>query len=71
MHWFTRKGIFFKPVSVVGWVILGLVVFYGIHAFIEIDEHSHSASDTLINWFFRMLLVGLFYSVVGYFTSKE
>lgn len=71
MQWFIRKGIFYKPASVAGWTILGLVVIYAIYTFIEIDKHSHSVSDTLINWFFRLILVSLMYAIIGYFTSKE
>jgi len=71
MQWFVRKGIFFKPSSYVGWGLLVLTVGYCVYAFIEVDRHSHSVSNTLINWFFRVILIGLFYSLIGYFTSEK
>lgn len=71
MQWFIRKGLFFKPSSVVGWGLLAVALIYCVYAFIEIDKHSHSGSDTLINWFFRVILVGLAYSIIAYFTSPK
>lgn len=40
-------------------------------AFVDIDSHSHSASDTLTNWSFQILLAGAAYSLIGYFTEKQ
>lgn len=71
MQWFVRKGIFFKPSSPIGWGLLVLVVVYSVFAFIEVDKHYHLVSDTLINWFFRVLLVGVMYSIIAYFTSAK
>lgn len=71
MNWFTRKGILFLPVSVVGWFLAVASFVYSIYAFMEIDGHSHSASDTLRNWFIRLLLVAIVYSIIGSLTSKE
>jgi hypothetical protein len=69
--WFTRKGIFFLPASFMGWIIFMLAAAYAIYRFIDIDSRSHSASDTLINWVFNLLLIGLVYSVIGFFTEKK
>ena len=71
MNWFVRRGILYRPVSVVGWLILGAFIAYGSCAFYAIDSRSHSASDTLINWIFNLLLAGLAYSLIGYFTEKR
>jgi len=71
MNWFVRKGIFYRPVSLFGWLILAAAVAYLAWAFVDIDSRSHSVSDTLINWFFNMLLTGLAYSIVGYFTERK
>ncbi|MEZ4905631.1 MAG: hypothetical protein R2822_29645 [Spirosomataceae bacterium] len=71
MQWFVRKGIFFKPTSLIGWGLLLLTVGYAVYAFIEVERHAHSASDTLINWSFRVILIGVFYSMIGYFTSAK
>ena len=71
LNWFIRKGIFFLPYSIVGWSIFILAVVYVVYLFIDIDSRSHSASDTLINWVFNCLMVGLGYSLIGFFTEKK
>jgi F0F1-type ATP synthase membrane subunit c/vacuolar-type H+-ATPase subunit K len=71
MKWFERKGIFFIPVSVIGWLIAGVSIGYCVHLFIDIDSRSHSVSDTLMNFVFNALIVAIVYSVLGFFTSKE
>jgi len=68
---FVRKGIFFIPVTVAGWVIAGVSIGYCIHLFIDIDSHSHSVSDTLMNFVFNALIVAIVYSVLAFFTSRE
>jgi len=70
LNWFIRKGIFFFPASIVGWLIAVAVAAYAIYLFIDIDSRSHSVSDTLINWVFNLLIVAVAYSVVGFFTEK-
>jgi len=69
LNWFTRKGIIYWPVSVIGWMLLIIAVAYAVYTFIDIDSRSHSVSDTLINFVFNLLLIGLVYSVIGYFTE--
>jgi hypothetical protein len=71
LNWFTRKGIIYWPVSVIGWVILVIAAAYAIYTFIDIDSHSHSVSDTLINFVFNLLLIGVVYSVIAYFTEAR
>lgn len=71
MHWFVRKSIFFIPVTVTGWFVLGTAIAYLAWVFVDIDSHSHSASDTLINWLFQALIVGAGYALLGYFTEKQ
>ena len=71
LNWFTRKGIIFLPASVAGWIILLIALAYAVYAFIDIDSRSHSVSDTLMNFVFNLLIIGLVYSVVGYFTEKR
>ena len=70
-NWFTRKGIFFLPASLPGWIIFGAAASYAVYLFIDIDSHSHSVSDTLINWVFNCLIVGVVYSLIGFFTEKR
>ncbi|HZY39929.1 MAG TPA: hypothetical protein VFE53_24915 [Mucilaginibacter sp.] len=71
LNWFTRKGIIYWPASIVGWVILVLAAAYAVYTFVDIDSCSHSVSDTMINFVFNVLLIGLVYSVIGYFTEMR
>ena len=71
LNWFTRKGIIYWPASIIGWVILALAASYAIYTFVEIDNHSHSVSDTMINFVFNLLMIGLMYTVIGYFTEAR
>lgn len=71
LNWFTRKGIIYLPAAVAGWVILVIAFAYAVYTFIDIDSRSHSVSDTLINFVFNLLIIGLGYTVVAYFTEKK
>jgi hypothetical protein len=69
LNWFTRKGIIYWPASIIGWIILIIAAAYAIYSFIDIDGRSHSVSDTLINFVFNVLLIGLVYTIIAYFTE--
>jgi len=69
LHWFVRKGIFFFPSSIPGWVIVLATFALLVWLFIDIDNRSHSASDTLINFVFNALIVAVVYSLVAFFAS--
>ena len=69
LNWFTRKGIFYLPVTSPGWLILAIAAAYAVYTFIDIDGRSHSVSDTMINFVFNLLLIGLIYTIIGYFTE--
>lgn len=71
LNWFTRRGIFYLPVTAPGWVILTAAAAYAVYTFINIDHHSHSVSDTLINFVFNLLLTGLAYTVIAWFTEAR
>ncbi|HMG09858.1 MAG TPA: hypothetical protein VK609_15200 [Mucilaginibacter sp.] len=71
LNWFTRKGIFYLPVSAIGWVILVIAFLYAIYIFADIDSRSHSVSDTLINFVFNLLIIGLVYTLIAFFTEKR
>jgi hypothetical protein len=71
LNWFTRKGIIYWPASIVGWIILLLAAAYAVYAFIDINGRSHSVSDAMINFVFNILLIGLVYSIIGYFTEAR
>jgi len=71
LNWFTRKGIIYWPASVIGWAILVVAAGFAIYTFIDIDSHSHSVSDTLTNFVFNVLLIGLVYTIIAYFTEAR
>jgi hypothetical protein len=69
--WFKRIGWFYIPITLQGWLILGMAIIYVIYSFIDIDSRSHSASDTLINWMFQVLMTGAVYTLLGYMLSRS
>ena len=69
LHWFVRKGIFFFPSSIPGWLVVLATLALLVWLFIDIDSRSHSASDTLINFVFNALIVAVVYSLVAFFAS--
>ena len=71
LEWFIRKGIRFLPNSLIGWLIFIASAAYVVYLFIDIDSRSHSVSDTLINWVFNCLIVGVAYSIIGFLTAKK
>ncbi len=70
LNWFKREGIFFLPISIIGWLILVAGIAFAVYSFIDIDSRSHSVSDTLINFVFMLLIISAVYSLIAYFTSR-
>ena len=70
-NWFIRKGVLFLPASIIGWIIFVGCGVYAVYLFIDIDSRSHSVSDTLINFVFNLLIIGIAYSIVGLLTEKR
>lgn len=68
--WFKRVGIFFIPISVIGWLIFIAGIVFAVLSFMDIDGRSHSVSDTLINFVFMLLIIGSVYSLIAYLTSR-
>ena len=73
MHfpWFKRNGLFFIPTTIFGWMILLISLIYAIYSFVQIDNRSHSVSDTLINFAFKLLIINALYSLIAYFTTRN
>jgi hypothetical protein len=71
LRWFTRKGMFFLPSSLWGWMLLLAAVAYLVWKFIDIDSRSHSVSDTMINFVFSGLIVAATYALIAFFTSSK
>ncbi len=70
LPWFKRIGIFFIPVSIMGWFVMIGGIAYSVYVFIDIDKGSHSVSDTLIKFVFNFLIICAVYSLIAYLTSK-
>jgi len=69
LPWFKRIGIFFIPISIIGWLMLLGGLAYAVYVFIDIDGRSHSVSDTLINFVFNLLIISAVYSLIAFLTS--
>jgi hypothetical protein len=63
--------IFFLPSSIAGILIFLMAMVYSVYSFIEIDKRSHSVSDTLMNFVFRLFIIWTVYSLIAYFTSSN
>jgi hypothetical protein len=71
LPWFKRIGIIFLPMSAIGWIISLLAISISVYEFIDIDSRSHSVSDTLINFVFRLFIVFAFYTLIAFLTSRK
>jgi hypothetical protein len=71
LHWFKSIGIFFIPTSIIGWIILLGAVAYAVYVFIDVDRRSHSVSDTLMNFVFKLLIIWAVYSLIAFLTSRR
>ncbi len=73
MHlpWFKRFGIFFLPITLMGWSVLLAGATYLVYLFIAIDSVSHSVSDTLRPFVFNLFIVGVIYTGIGFLTSRN
>ncbi len=60
-----------RPSSIAGWIVAALSAAYAIYAFMDIDGRSHSVSDTLMNFAFRLPLLFLVYSAVARLFSRR
>jgi hypothetical protein len=49
--WFRSVGWLYRPVTWQGWSLTALAFLFCVQAFVAIDRHSHSASDTLFGVF--------------------
>ena len=71
LRWFTRKEGLPLPSSFIGWLVLVAAIAYLIWKFLDIDSRSHSASDTLMNFAFQVLVVAIVYGIVAISTSSR
>jgi len=71
LQWFSRKGIFYAPASLIGWLILAAATVYAAYLFVDLNGRSHSVSDLMINWVFNLLMIGVGYTLIGFLTEKR
>lgn len=71
LPWFKRKGILFIPVSIIGWLLLAAALLYAVYCFMDIDRRAHSVSDSLMNFVFNLVIIGVVYSIIAFFSSSE
>jgi hypothetical protein len=69
--WFKRAGLLYIPVTAAGWLLMIAGLVLAVYSFINIDNRSHSVSDTLMNFVFRLLIIGAIYSLLAYLTSHK
>jgi L-threonylcarbamoyladenylate synthase len=71
--WFRRKtyGYGWTPVSWEGWAALAVYIALNVFAFLAVDAREHSASDTLINFAPRFLLLTLIFYIVAFCTGEK
>jgi hypothetical protein len=66
LHWFSRFGWLYRPVSAIGWLITAITLAMIVQVFVAVDRHSHSASDTLYGAF---PYAALFVIIAGWVAS--
>ena len=71
LPWFKRIGIFFIPITLIGWIFLASAIAYAVYLFIDIDSRSHSVSDTMMNFVFNLLIIYVVYSLVAFPASRS
>jgi len=72
-YWFkaNKNGYGWHPANWKGWAILLLYVLFLVYSFWEVDLQSHSASDTLINFFPRFLLFTAILTIITYLKGES
>jgi hypothetical protein len=71
LPWFKRIGIFYFPVSVIGWLLLIASLLYTLYVFVDLNNTSHSVSDLMINFVFSILIIGAVYTLIAFFTCRN
>lgn len=71
--WFRAKtyGWGWTPASWQGWLLIILYVLITIWNFYRIDGHSHSVSDTLINFIPETLAMAVLLIIIAYWKGEK
>ena len=72
-YWFRAKkyGWGWSPATWQGWLIIGVYIFLVLFDFNRIDTHSHSASDTLLNFIPETFILTIILIVICYLTGEK
>ncbi len=72
-YWFKAKryGWGWYPSSWQGWLIIGIYTFFAVAIFKDIDNASHSGSDTLIGFVLPFVLLTLILLLICYKTGEK
>ncbi len=71
IKWFKKIGWFYLPCSIIGAVIFVIFTGNALLFLKVIDHHSHSVSDTLINFFPYAAAFFVFYEWIAKNTSSK
>jgi hypothetical protein len=69
--YFKKWGWVFLPVHAVGFAATLFAIALSIWFFVALDRKSHSASDTLINWFVYVTCVSFWWKWLAEKTSED
>ena len=51
LHWFKRWGWFYLPIHAFGWLTSLAAFAFVAHIFVMLDEHAHSVTDMLYQFY--------------------
>lgn len=72
-YWFkaNKNGLGWHPASWKGWLMIAIYLVGVVYSFIQVDSHSHSVSDTLINFFPRWLILTALLTILTYLKGES
>lgn len=59
------------PLTWQGWAVLAVYLGFIVYDFQRIDSHSHSGSDTLINFVPEVILASIILVIICYLTGEK
>lgn len=71
VRWFKRWGWFYRPVHLLGWITTVAAGAFLVQVFLAIDRNSHSATDTLYQFYVYAAPTFLGLMWIGSRTSDE
>jgi hypothetical protein len=68
---FRRKGVFFIPINLGGWLVFAVAVCYAVYNGWALNNKAHSVSDFLMNLVFSLLIICGIYSLIAWLTLTK